>query len=322
MIAHIENGLLRNDLDANFFFIRNLAGLEPPPPGLVQDDDPRLSDARAPLPGSVTNDSVALDAAIDQSKLNLNGAIPPAWLGSTAIQAAPGNLVEYTSRKGQPNGYASLDGGGLVPTSQLPPVAGVGTVTSVGLAMPANFSVSGSPVTTSGTISVSWASVAAYCWFGNNSGISAPPTFNTGPLPASLIPSLDAAKITSGIFAVARLPLAVGIGAGHAIGMVPDPGASGNAADYLARDMTYKAVPVFGPTYQPTLPNCTFVAPGSGGIAISNTVAGANIFYSLTAATGPFQPYTGVVTVTPGQTIWAYAARAGYTNSAVTSYTA
>ena len=70
-----------------------------------------------------------------------------------------------------------------------------GTVTSVGLSLPNIFSVSGSPVTASGTLSASLATQAAnYVWAGPTTGSDASPTFRA--LVASDIPSLTAAKIS------------------------------------------------------------------------------------------------------------------------------
>ena len=120
MINALDNGIMVTDLDANNLRILNLAHISPPPIDLVTTDDPRLSDARVPLDGSVTNSSVAPTALIDQSKLNLNGDIPLIWLGLDATHAAPGNLVEYLTNKGVPNGYAELDGTGKVPGRSAP----------------------------------------------------------------------------------------------------------------------------------------------------------------------------------------------------------
>jgi hypothetical protein len=80
--------------------------------------------------------------------------------------------------------------------------AGAGGVTSVGLfASPTTFSVSGSPITSSGTITLSLASQSAFRVLarGASSGI---PTFQA--LVDGHIPSLDASKITTGSFSPAR----------------------------------------------------------------------------------------------------------------------
>ncbi len=81
---------------------------------------------------------------------------------------------------------------------------GSGTVTSVGLAVPsALLGVSGSPVTTSGTITVTLPTRAANLVFaGPSSGSAAAPTFRS--LVALDIPNLPASQITSGTLAVAQ----------------------------------------------------------------------------------------------------------------------
>lgn len=81
---------------------------------------------------------------------------------------------------------------------------GSGTVTSVGLSLPGIFSVSGSPVTTSGTLTAALANQTANRVFsGPTTGSAAAPTFRA--LVAADIPNLDAAKITTGTIATARL---------------------------------------------------------------------------------------------------------------------
>lgn len=83
--------------------------------------------------------------------------------------------------------------------------AGSGTVTSVGLSAPAEFVITGSPVTTSGTLAVAWDDVAANrVLAGPTTGADDAPAFRA--LVADDIPALDAAKITSGAFDAARIP--------------------------------------------------------------------------------------------------------------------
>jgi hypothetical protein len=331
MTPIIEDAVLGSDLNCQFHDLLNVNQLVPAPPGLVGDNDPRLSDPRIPIPGSVVDASVAIGAGIVQSKLSLNGTIPPAWLGTTSTTAAPGDQAEYLSHKNQPLGYAGLDSGGKVPAAQLPGTVGTGTVTSVALTMPSQFSVTGSPVTASGTISSVWATALDLSWFGNKEGAAGPPKFYTTPFPVALIPALDASIVTSGVFDPARLPVAIGLGVSHAAGAVPDPG-SGIAGDgpmmgtekptdYLARDMTYKPVPVFGPSYQPVVPNPD-LSIGLGPpypVTVSSTLAGASLFYSVDNSTSGFVPIVNgaAVLINPGQIVYAYASRTGYTNSAV-----
>ena len=82
---------------------------------------------------------------------------------------------------------------------------GGGTVTSVGLSLPGGiFSVSGSPVTVSGTLSATLANQSANVVFaGPSTGSPAAPTFRS--LVSGDIPNLDASKITTGQFSINRL---------------------------------------------------------------------------------------------------------------------
>jgi len=77
-----------------------------------------------------------------------------------------------------------------------------GTVTSVGLSLPAEFSVSNSPVTNSGTLTGSWTSQVANKVFASPDGSSGSPSFRS--LKANDIPNLDAGKITTGILPIAN----------------------------------------------------------------------------------------------------------------------
>ena len=326
MTPILENGVLGTDLNAAFFDLLNVNALDPPPPNLATSDDIRLSDSRPPIPGSVTDASVNAAAAIAQSKLALTGAIPSAWLGTASGTAARGDQAEYLANKNQPGGYAGLDGSGKIPASVLPGATGTGTVTSVGLTMPATFTVSGSPVTAAGTLGAAWAAVTDQSWFGRNAGSPGAPQFYTTPLPVALIPSLDASIVGSGTFAPARLPVAVGIGISHAPGAVPDPGdgSVGLGTDYLSRDMSFKPLPAVAPGYQPALPNPTFsVGLGPGypkSVVIQSTVSGVVFFYSLTSSsTGFIESPDGSLTVPATGTLYAYVASPGYNNSAVVS---
>jgi hypothetical protein len=322
MITAVDNGILTTDLDAQHFQLLNVGNIIPTPGNLVTSTDPRLTDQRVPLDNSVTNAKVAAGAAIQQDKLLLTGDIPVSWLGTTATTAAQGNLAEFKTNKNNPNGYAGLDNNGHVPPEQLPPDIGTGTVTSIGLAMPSQFGITGSPVTTSGTITAAWNNVASFSWFGNPTGSPAAPTFNTTPLPVSLIPGLDANKIITGTIDPARLPPAIGVGVGHSSGAVPDPGLGGAASDYLGRDMLYHSIPTIGPAYQPVVPDPVLTPttnPGDVIVSISESLSGTALFYKITPAIIYTEigssPSSGTLTLPAGQTLSVYGAKSGYNNS-------
>lgn len=83
-------------------------------------------------------------------------------------------------------------------------VSGTGTVTSIGLNGIASFiTVSGSPVTTAGSISLALASQSQNSIFAGPTSGSGVPTFRA--MVAADVPSLDAGKITSGVLAAARV---------------------------------------------------------------------------------------------------------------------
>ena len=122
-------------------------------------------------------------------------------------------------------------------------VSGSGTVTSVGLSAPADFSVSGSPVTGSGTLAFTWANQSANrVLAGPNSGGAATPTFRA--LVGDDIPTLAKSKISAtGSWAAAEYVTMVGdSGAGGTKGAVPAPAAGDAAAGkFLKADGTWAA---------------------------------------------------------------------------------
>lgn len=340
MRRELLNGFMVTDLDGGGNKILN-AQVEDVP-GLVSTDDPRLGDPRNILPGTVSNISVlprtnGAGANIEQAKLNLNGQIPTAWLGQTAGKAAPGLGPQYLTGRGAANGYAPLDGNGKIPAANIPVTGNPGTVVGLNMIFPPEIPIipSSAPDNPALTFTAYWAAEPAISWFGHTTDIASPPTniprFLRVPFPDVLIPSLDTAKIGSGVIDRSQLPVAVGVGASHAPGAVPDPGSgvpsnggAGDATDYLARDMTYK--PMTAPvSYQPTLPNpsITFMSwyGDQAYIRIYEFTSGSLIFYRLNS-TGNFQEAANGVELllAQGTLVEAYAAKDGYNNSAIVGY--
>ena len=98
-----------------------------------------------------------------------------------------------------------------------------GSVSSVGLSAPAQFTVANSPVTGSGTIALTWANQSAnYVFAGPTSGSAAAPSFRQ--------------------LVGADIPVFGASGSSHSQGGVPDPGATAGTTRYLREDGTW-AVP-------------------------------------------------------------------------------
>jgi hypothetical protein len=136
-------------------------------------------------------------------------------------------------------------------TGILDAIGSGGTVTSVGLSMPSIFSVTNSPITSSGAISTSLVVQGANTFFGGPaSGFSATPSFRL--LVSGDIPSLDTSKIGTGIFDSARL--ATG---------------TANSTTYLRGDSTWVtiSVPVAG----------SFTFSGTGAILSFDIIHGLSV---------------------------------------------
>lgn len=85
------------------------------------------------------------------------------------------------------------------------PSVNPGTVTSVGLTGNAMFSITNTPITSNGNINIDFTSQSAGLVLASPAGAAGTPLFRA--LAATDIPSLDAAKITTGTVAYARLPV-------------------------------------------------------------------------------------------------------------------
>jgi hypothetical protein len=129
---------------------------------------------------------VAADASNLRTQLGLGTAATQA--SSAFAAASHTHALSDLTQSGATNGqFVGWNGTAWAPAS----VSGGsgGTVTSVGLTAPAIFSVSGSPVTSSGTLSFSLASQSANLVFASPNGASGSPTFRS--LVASDIPALS-----------------------------------------------------------------------------------------------------------------------------------
>ena len=131
-----------------------------------------------------------IDIKINGTTKTVMTGIPPATISSR------GGIIVGSGLSVDGDGVLSATGGGGG--------GGGGTVTSVKMTVPSGFTVTGSPITTSGTLAVSLDSQAANKVLASPSNAAGIPSFRL--LVASDIPSLDALKITSGTIDAARIP--------------------------------------------------------------------------------------------------------------------
>lgn len=338
MTPILENAMLGSDLDCQGKDILNIRHLYPVPEGLLDESFLDFGHNLPVLDGSVTNDHVAATAKIAQSKLDLSGEVPGFWLSSTGhtpvTVAARGNLSEYVANKGAANGYAGLDSVGRLLPANVTPGAQPGTVNTVRVAVPPEMQLAGSDtITTSGTFDMQWGSVPDNSYLGvhgdDDFSGNPRPRFLADALPVGVVPDLSAIKFTSGTFALELLPRAVGMGLGHATGTVTDPGETGQATDYIGRDMKWHRFSG-GKAYQPVLKKPTIVLASwtlDDAKVTIRTLVGSFLFYRVTAGTPAILPDfirapSDHVTLTLHNTnyVEAYAAKAGYNNSEISEY--
>lgn len=152
--------------------------------------------------GSITLTNSAPDQTVSISNgtgINVTGTYPNFTVTNTGDLSATNELQVFTNSSDATNHYLVLsDGGGSMTIAEgagitlttsgtgsdgivtISASGGSGTVTSVGLSLPSIFSVSGSPVTTSGTLTGTLANQSANVVFsGPTTGGAATPTFRS-----------------------------------------------------------------------------------------------------------------------------------------------
>lgn len=206
------------------------------------------ADATWDVPSGTSTGTVTSVNATVPAELSVSG-VPITTSGTIAITKA--NESANTVWAGPTTGAAAQPTFRALVTADMP--AGTGTVTSVGLTVPTEFSVSGSPVTGSGTLAVTKANESANTvWAGPTSGGAAAPTFRalvaadipggTGTVTsiATTAPITGGTITTTGTIGISDF---VASGASHASGAVPDPGSTAGTTKFLCEDATFKTVP-------------------------------------------------------------------------------
>lgn len=211
-------------------------------------------------------------------------AIADGGTGASTASAARLNLLPSISANA---GKVLAVNGSASDVEWITVTGGGGSVTSVALAMPSIFTVSGSPVTTSGTLTATLNSQAANTFLAAPDGASGTPTFRT--IVAADIPTLNqnttgTASNVTGTVAIANG--GTGQTTANAAFNALAPSQTGNSGKYLTTDGTN--------TSWATVSGGSMVYPGAG-VAVSTGTAWGT---SLTAPTGALVGTTDTQTLT------------------------
>src|SRR5262245_8274975 len=121
--------------------------------------------------------------------LTLSGTLATSSGGTGQTSAAAAFNALAPAQAGQSGKFLSSDGTNSFWATVSAGGGGTGTVTAVGLSAPGEFSVTGSPITASGTLALAWQPAAAGVFLGGPAGASGTPTFRA--LALSDLPSLS-----------------------------------------------------------------------------------------------------------------------------------
>ena len=221
-------------------------------------------------------------------------------IGNTASRpVSPANgMFRYNSQTGTFEGYASGNWGSVVTGSG---------VTSVGLVMPSDFTVTNSPITSSGDLTASWASQTQNYFLAAPNGSSGTPVFRA--VVAADVPTLNQ-NTTGQAGSVANAVTFNNGGAGSASGVTFDgsnartisyntigaPKADGTGASGTwAIDISGSAASATTASSATTATTATNVAGGAANRVVFNTGSGATSFIAAPTISSTFLRWSGTV---------------------------
>lgn len=251
--------------------------------------------------------------------LLLTGAVAVFMPTKTVHSQPAGCPTATTSRQGcvKPDGTSITIANGVISA----PTGGSGTVTHVGMTMPAEFAVGGTPITTTGTFTVTKANQSANTFYaGPSSGSAAAPLFRIlapGDLPVATTSAFGAVKpdgttitISSGVITAvggggitypgAGVPNSTGTawGTSYSVGTaannllsLPGGGFAGLAgpSGFLTADATGKYLD-YNTANGPAIPTATIAA---GGSQIPPASSAPSIMYIVTDGASTCDTSTG-----------------------------
>lgn len=172
------------------------------------------------LAWSSTNNDWEPKAAATGTVTSVGLAAPPEFTvsgspvtGSGTLTLNKANQNAGTVYAGPASGGAAAPGFRALQLTDLP--VGTGTVTSVGLSAPTEFTISGSPVISSGTLTLTKANQNANTfWGGPSTGSPASPTFRTigsADLPNATSGAAGSIRLTQDLGGTATTPTVIGL---------------------------------------------------------------------------------------------------------------
>ena len=145
--------------------------------------------------------------------------------------------------------------------------AGSGTVTSVAFSVPSQFSITGSPLTTAGTLALGWQNITAnFGLYGPTSGAAAAPTFRA--MVKLDMPATTGFTDVSNVWSGTQTGTFVGPHTGNTVGNITGRAGTALALDALPAPCTAGIVPlgilangncIPGAAYQPLASNLTLI---------------------------------------------------------------